>query len=123
MVVTAVALLLIAGCAGRGASTNPAAQSVFQTGIASYYHSSLHGNTTANGEVYDENELTAAHRSLPFGTEIRVRNLENGKSVRLRVNDRGPFVSGRIVDVSYRAAQILDFVRQGLVDVTIEIVP
>ena len=108
------------GCAGppRGISTG---QDAVQRGKASYYHDSLHGNPTASGTPYDRNALTAAHRQLAFGTRIRVRNLENGRSVTLTVNDRGPFVAGRIVDVSYRGAVELDMVRAGAVDVTLEI--
>ena len=117
---TAVCLLL--GCAGgqSDAEFEPVSRDV-ETGKASYYSDSLHGNLTANGEIYDRNAWTAAHRTLPFGTWIRVRNLANGRSVRLRVNDRGPFVNGRIVDVSRRAAEMLDFVEEGLTEVTLEI--
>ena len=93
-----------------------------EKGEASYYADSLHGNPTASGEPYDRNALTAAHRTLPFGTEVVVRNLVNGKSVRVLINDRGPFVAGRIVDLSYRAAELLDFLREGVVEVRLEIV-
>lgn len=116
----AAPFLLLIGCAGP--STLVAESGVSQTGKASYYHDSLHGRATASGEPYDRNALTAAHRSLPFGTEILVRSLQNGKSVRVRVNDRGPFVPGRIVDLSYRAAQTLDFIREGVTDVTLKVV-
>ena len=84
-----------------------------QTGIASWYGVPFHGRTTANGEVYDMNALTSAHKTLPMPTTVRVTNLQNGRSLVLRVNDRGPFVNGRIIDVSRRAAQLLGFVRQG----------
>jgi rare lipoprotein A len=118
--------LLLAGCGGtavfRGEpEIDPGGRDV-RKGVASYYHDSLQGNPTASGEPYDRNALTAAHRSLPFGTEILVRNLENGRTVRVRVNDRGPFVSGRIVDLSRRAAEELGFVRNGVADVAIEVV-
>lgn len=89
--------------------------------MASYYADKFHGRKTANGEVYDQNKMTAAHRTLPFGTRVRVTNLENARSVELRINDRGPFVEGRIIDVSYRAAQELDFVRAGLARVRVEV--
>ena len=92
-----------------------------QTGIASYYGHEFHGRTTASGETYDENKLTAAHRKLPFGTRVRVVNLENDKSVTLRITDRGPFVDGRIIDVSFQAAKDLDFVKAGLAEVRVEV--
>jgi rare lipoprotein A len=87
-------------------------------GIASFY---LYGGRTANGERYDPRQLTAAHRTLPFGTKLRVTNLNNGRSVRVRVNDRGPFIRGRIVDVSYAAAQQLDMVGSGVEKVKVEL--
>ncbi len=91
-----------------------------QVGIASWYGEPYHGRITANGELYDMNLLTAAHRTLPLPTYVRVTNLENERSVVLRVNDRGPFIDGRIIDVSYGAAQLLGFVRQGLVKVRLD---
>jgi rare lipoprotein A len=116
-----LAVGLLAGCGGTAGVRN-ADPTTAQLGDASYYHDSLHGNTTANGEVYDRDAMTAAHRTLPFGTEVRVTNLANGKSVRLRINDRGPFVAGRIIDVSRRAAERLDFVREGVVAVRLEVI-
>ena len=119
-------LVLAAALGGCGGTPRyrpaPADAVAYQKGTASYYHDSLHGNLTASGEPYDRQALTAAHRSLPFGTRIRVTNLANGKTVTLTVNDRGPFVRGRIVDVSRRAAHDLGFVREGIVDVAIELV-
>jgi rare lipoprotein A len=88
---------------------------------ASYYSDALHGNATASGQPYDRTGFTAAHRTLPFGTHVRVTNLENGSSVVLRVNDRGPFIEGRVIDVSRRAAEALGFVRQGLVRVAVRV--
>lgn len=84
-----------------------------EVGIASWYGPGFHGNKTANGEIYDQNALTAAHPTLPMPVLVRVTNLENGRSLVLRVNDRGPFVGGRIIDVSRRAAERLGFWRQG----------
>jgi rare lipoprotein A len=86
-------------------------------GTASYYHDKFHGRRTANGEIYDRSRLTAAHRSLPFGTRLRVTNRENGKSVTVVVNDRGPFVKGRVIDLSRAAASKLDFLKVGLAEV------
>jgi 3D (Asp-Asp-Asp) domain-containing protein len=82
-------------------------------GIASFYHSALNGRTTANGDVYDEQKLTAASRTLALGTRVRVTNLGNRRSVVVTVNDRGPYVGGRIIDLSRRAARALDFEDQG----------
>ena len=93
-----------------------------ETGIASWYGPGFHGKTTANGETYDQNDLTAAHRTLPMPSAVRVTNLENGKSIKLRVNDRGPFARGRIIDVSARAAELLQFKQQGTAKVRVEIV-
>jgi rare lipoprotein A len=93
-----------------------------ETGIASWYGPGFHGKTTANGETYNQNDLTAAHRTLPMPSIVRVTNLENGKSIKLRVNDRGPFARGRIIDVSARAAELLRFKQQGTAKVRVEIV-
>jgi rare lipoprotein A len=93
-----------------------------QTGVASYYHCSLHGRRTANGERYDKNAFTAAHKYYPFGTLVRVTNLKNGASLVLRINDRGPFIKGRIIDVSKRAAHELGFVRDGITRVDVQII-
>jgi rare lipoprotein A len=90
------------------------------TGDASYYASKFQGRPTANGERFDNGKLTAAHRTLPFGTRIRVTNLYNGRSVTVRVNDRGPFVKGRVIDLSQAAARRIDMVRAGVVQVRLE---
>ncbi|TVR80769.1 MAG: septal ring lytic transglycosylase RlpA family protein [Rhodospirillales bacterium] len=92
-----------------------------EVGVASWYGRKFHGRTTANGETYDMNELTAAHPTLPMPSLVRVTNLENGRSLKLRVNDRGPFVGGRIIDVSRRASQLLGFEQQGTARVKVEI--
>jgi rare lipoprotein A len=91
-----------------------------EEGLASVYGKHFNGQTTASGERYDSRALTAAHRTLPMGTQIRVTNLENGKSVRVRINDRGPHVRGRIVDLSSSAAAALGF-STGVARVKIEI--
>lgn len=88
-------------------------------GVASFYSE---GQTTASGERFDPNELTAAHRTLPFGTRLQVTNVTTGKSVTVRVNDRGPFVKGRVVDVSYSAAQALGMLQSGVADVKVDVV-
>ena len=84
-----------------------------ETGIASWYGPTFYGKRTANGELYDGNALTAAHRTLPLPVNVRVTNLENGKSIIVRVNDRGPYARGRIIDLSKRAAELLDVVQTG----------
>lgn len=93
-----------------------------ETGIATWYGKELHGKKTANGEVFDMNALTAAHRTLPFGTHIRVVNLENFKSIKAIVTDRGPFVPNRVLELSYGAARELGFVNQGVARVKLETV-
>jgi rare lipoprotein A len=90
-------------------------------GLASWYGRDFHGRKTANGETYDMYKLTAAHRTLPLGTRVRVWNVENGRSCILRVNDRGPFIEGRILDLSYAAALELEMAIKGVATVQIEI--
>ena len=92
-----------------------------ETGIASWYGADFHGRPTANGEIYDMNRVTAAHRTLPMPSVVQVTNLENGRSISLRVNDRGPFKRGRIIDLSRRGAQLLGFERDGTAKVRVEI--
>ena len=92
-----------------------------EEGTASFYAKSLEGNRTASGEPYRSGGLTAAHRTLRFGTKVRVTNLDNGKSVTVRVNDRGPHVKGRIIDLSYRAAKKIGMVEKGSVKVRLEV--
>ena len=91
-----------------------------RTGIASWYGHPFHGRATANGERYDMNDVTAAHPTLPLPSRVRVTNLENGRQLVVRVNDRGPFIDGRLIDVSRRAAQLLGFYRKGLAEVRVE---
>ena len=91
-----------------------------EVGIASWYGPGFHGRRTSNGERYDQHAMTAAHLSLPLGSRILVTNLDNGKSVEVRVNDRGPFVEGRMLDLSYAAARALDLVHPGTGAVSIE---
>jgi peptidoglycan lytic transglycosylase len=93
-----------------------------RTGIASWYGEQFHGRYTANGEIFDLNQLTAAHTTLPMPSIVEVTNLQNGRSLQLRVNDRGPFVDGRLIDVSRRAAQLLGFETKGTTPVRVRIV-
>jgi rare lipoprotein A len=93
-----------------------------QYGIASWYGKDFHGKPTSSGEIYDMYQLTCAHNTLPLGTSVMVTNLENGKSVELKVNDRGPFVKERIIDLSYAAAQILGMYEKGTAQVKVEVI-
>jgi peptidoglycan lytic transglycosylase len=92
-----------------------------ETGIASWYGPGFHGKRTANGEVYDENGLTAAHKTLPMPSLVRVTNLENGRSIEVRVNDRGPYAAGRVIDMTRRGAQLLGFIDRGTARVRVQI--
>jgi len=92
-------------------------------GTASYYGRELAGNRTASGERFNPNDLTAAHRTLPLGTRLRVTNVANGRSVIVRVNDRGPFVGRRLIDVSLGAAREIQMIRSGTAQVRLELVP
>ena len=112
-----VALCLALACAHAPAQPpSPAAE----RGVASFYGSRHAGRRTASGERFDPADLTAAHRTLPFGTRVRVTNLENGRSVVVRINDRGPFAEGRVIDVSEAAARALGMIDQGLARVRVD---
>jgi len=91
-------------------------------GLASWYGGKFHGRLTSSGEVFDTNEMTAAHRELPFGTMVKVTNLDNGRSAVVKINDRGPFVEGRVIDLSRAAAETLDMLASGVARVSLEIV-
>ncbi|MEQ9617620.1 MAG: septal ring lytic transglycosylase RlpA family protein [Deltaproteobacteria bacterium] len=93
-----------------------------QYGNASWYGKAFHGKKTASGKYYDMNEFTGAHRNLPFGTKVKVRNLRNGKEVIVEVNDRGPFVRSRVIDLSRAAAKAIGIVNRGIVRVSIEVI-
>jgi len=131
---TAVTVLLLpmlwsAGCgtgaprfsAGSDRSADVELGSIQLEGIASYYAEEFHGRLTANGEVYDMHGITAAHQTLPFNSILRVNNLKNGKSIVVRINDRGPFAKGRIIDLSLGAAEKIDLVKDGTAPVRLEI--
>lgn len=136
------AILLLAACANNQASA-PSGHPVYkvgepyqvsgvwyyphedysydETGIASWYGADFHGGTTSNGEIFNKNELTAAHKTLPLPTLARITNLENGRSIVVRINDRGPFSGARIIDVSQRAAQLLGFEQKGTAEVRVTV--
>ena len=120
----AAALLLalgVPGCSLFRAPAPPAVVNGVQVGVASWYGPGFHGNRTANGEIYDQYELTAAHPSLPLGTRAMVTNLDNGRAVEVRINDRGPFVDGRAIDLSYAAARMLGIIGPGTARVRIDV--
>ena len=120
--VVLLAALHMSGCAkhARVVRTVPIGQS--ETGIASWYGDPYHGRKAANGEVYDMNRMTAAHRTLPFGTWVEVNNLTNSKRVTVRITDRGPFVQGRIIDLSRAAAAKIDMIGSGTARVHLKVV-
>jgi rare lipoprotein A len=91
-----------------------------ETGLASWYGRRFHGKLTASGEVFNQEEFTAAHRTLPWGSRVKVTNLVNGKSVEVRINDRGPTIKGRIIDLSRAAAKALDMLEAGITRVRVE---
>jgi rare lipoprotein A len=114
-------VLLMAGCIGGHSRTQPIIPGTFQQGVASWYGPSFHGNPTANGELYDMWALTAAHRTLPFGTQVLVQSVDTGKAVTVRINDRGPFIRDRIIDLSYGAARELAMIGKGTENVSLRI--
>jgi peptidoglycan lytic transglycosylase len=126
----AAAIVLAAALAGTGCALvrpllpeppPPPVEGGVQTGEASWYGPGFHGRRTANGERYDQDALTAAHRTLPFGTRVRVTNLDNGRTVDLRINDRGPFVAGRIIDLSRAGARVIGLIGPGVGPVRLEV--
>lgn len=147
--VTVFSCLLILGCAStprfaekekndRGNATHPREEShakeeqpardassgkilLSLEGIVSYYAHDFQGKATSNGETFNMNDLTAAHRTFPFGTKVRVTNLDNNKSVVVRVNDRGPFVEGRIMDLSMGAAKAIGLIKTGTIRARLEV--
>jgi rare lipoprotein A len=109
--------------AGSGHPDLAATRVVDQVGLASWYGDQEQGRLTASGQRFDARKLTAAHRTLPLDTKVKVTNLENGKSVEVKVNDRGPYIPGRVLDLSTEAAKLLGMEKQGLALVRIEVLP
>jgi rare lipoprotein A len=125
-----VVSVVLAGCSGSSprftASVDPVvvtggSYSAFEEGVASYYADKFHGRKTSNGETFDMNKLTAAHKSLPFNSVVRVTNKNNGKSVVVRINDRGPFIDNRIIDLSLAGAKAVEMIGTGTAPVTLEV--
>lgn len=122
LIVTAFARVATLGDSSEGKTTVAMLKPIkAETGVASYYGVPYHGRQTASGEVFDMNELTAAHPTLKFGTKVKVTHLVNNRSVVVRINDRGPFVKGRVIDLSKAAAEELQMVRAGIAEVKIEV--
>lgn len=121
--------LVVAGCASSGTGvggpameSSRAAKALVEVGEASYYSSAFQGRRMAGGDIYDDARLTAAHRTLPFGTRVRVTNLANGRSVIVTIRDRGPAKRSRVIDLSGRAARELGFLREGVTQVRMEVI-
>ena len=116
-----IALVLLASCAGGRPPAEPGpSQGWSERGTASWYGQPFHGRTTASGEAFDMYELTAAHPNLPFGTRVRVVRMDDRRSVVVRINDRGPFTKGRIIDLSYAAAKKIGMLEDGIARVRLE---
>lgn len=123
---TLLTLLLVAIVLGGSSCTasKPTAgqRGYTEEGKASYYSNKLHGRKMANGQPYNRHRLSAAHRTLPFGTKVKVTNLQTNKSVKLKITDRGPFVKGRVIDLSEAAAKRLDYLDAGIAPVKVKVV-
>ena len=117
-----IVLLVTCFCGLWTAASAQSVQPPSESGIASWYGAPYHGQRSASGEIYDQEKLTAAHRTLPFGTRVRVRRLDTGGSILVRINDRGPFVKSRIIDLSRAAAVRLGMTGGGVAPVTLEVV-
>jgi rare lipoprotein A len=118
-----LALALVLGCSVPPAKVRvpPPHDRLSQIGIASWYGPGFHGKATASGAIYDQNQLTAAHQTLPLGTHVMVTSLENGSATEVTINDRGPFAKGRIIDLSYAAAQAIDMIGPGTALVRVDV--
>ena len=117
LLLSSALLSLLAGCASTD-TIDP--HGYDQTGVASYYGARHHGKRTASGEAFNQHSLTAAHRQLPFGTRVKVTNLNNDKSCVVRINDRGPHIRGRLIDLSHEAAERLGMIRSGTARVRVQ---
>jgi rare lipoprotein A len=120
-------LLIAVGCGRRTPAhvqtPKPVQPGWTETGIASWYGLPFDGRRASSGEIFDMHALTAAHRTLPFDTWVEVQDLDNGKKINVRINDRGPFVNGRIIDLSFAAADSIEMVRPGIARVRIRVIP
>ncbi|WP_320171228.1 septal ring lytic transglycosylase RlpA family protein [Maridesulfovibrio sp.] len=123
-ILPAILLMLTMVCFGCASASVQAGKtsSYSQSGKASYYADKFQGRSTASGEPYDKNAMTGAHRKLPFGTRVRVTNTANGKSVIVRINDRGPFTKGRVIDLSRAAFSSIGNTAAGVIPVTVDVI-
>jgi rare lipoprotein A len=125
----AILILFAVACAGPETAprsvretAHPVSTGYVETGEASWYGRPYHGRRTASGEIFDMYQMTAAHRTLPFGTWVQVENRANGRRVKVRINDRGPFKSRRVLDLSYAAARVLGGIEPGVIPVRIRVI-
>jgi rare lipoprotein A len=118
--IQALAILLVLGLFSCRTASTPAGKLSTETGMASFYANKHNGKKTASGERYQGNKLTAAHKTIPFGTMVKVTNLSNGKTVQVRVNDRGPYAKGRVIDLSRSAAKKIGMINDGVTKVKLE---
>ena len=116
LIVFALLSLILSGCS----SAPSVSKGAIEKGKASYYADKYHGRTTASGEVFNQQALSATHQTLGFGSRVKVTNISNNKSVIVTINDRGPFIRGRIIDLSKKAFSQIASVKQGVIDVTVE---
>jgi rare lipoprotein A len=114
--------LIFAGCSSTPKAGTPTSVGHTETGMASFYGNEFQSRKTANGEIFDQSKPTAAHQTLPFGTRLKVTNSQNGKSVIVRVNDRGPFAKGRVIDLSSSAFRSIASLSAGVIPVKIEVI-
>ena len=121
--VVAVALAILVSCGPVRRTPAPSAEPFDEIGLASWYGPGFRGKPTASGERFDPGDLTAAHRTLPFGTRVEVVRLDSGARVVVRINDRGPFVDGRIIDLAKAAARRLDLIEDGVAEVGLQVLP
>ncbi|OEY67611.1 septal ring lytic transglycosylase RlpA family protein [Marinobacter sp. X15-166B] len=115
-------LLMLSGCSSAGPKGSSTRVGYTETGLASYYAMKFQGRQTANGERFNQSASTAAHKTLPFGTRVKVTNSRNGKSVVVRINDRGPFVRGRVIDLSRSAFERIGNLDTGVIPVKVEVI-
>ena len=123
ILLTAAFAVLLTGCGKKVKTAKPPKIGSSETGIASWYGHPYHGRRAANGEIYDMEKLTAAHRTYPFDTWVRVKNLSNDRTVDVRIQDRGPFVRGRIIDLSHAAAREIELLGPGVTKVRLTVIP
>lgn len=115
-------LMFVSSCRVKKVNEDKTTYNFYEKGEASWYGPGFNGKKTASGEIFNAAKYTAAHKKLAFGTNVRVTNLNNNKSVIVKINDRGPFVKGRVIDLSEKAAKEIDLIKEGHVPVKIEIV-